>query len=173
MHQSINTCLPEAQIECKKTSIISENTLLSDYYNNPTESCNLNTIVCLLCNNTKGTKDNYVILSCNHVFHVHCLAQEQFAEIYNFPVIDEDYFNSRKCLVCNKRMQSVEIMFLHSKFLNGTRDKIDSHNRSIQQLEEKLSSMKEELRICYDYKHKLERERENSKQILATIATRL
>ena len=131
------------------------------------------TPTCRICENKSGRQDNYMILSCNHTFHIYCLAETHFNDVYKFHVIDSDYFGTRKCLVCNNLMQTEELMFLHSKFLNGTKDRIDSHNTKIESLELKLKDIKEDLRVCYEYKHKLEHEREKSKQIVATLMTML
>jgi hypothetical protein len=126
---------------------------------------------CKICDNKSGRDDNYVILSCNHTFHIYCLAETHFNDVYKFHVIDSDYFGTRKCLVCEKSMQTEELMFLHSKFLNSTKDRIENHNHKIETLDAKLKEIKEELRVCYEYKHKLEHEREKSKQIVATLMT--
>lgn len=128
-------------------------------------------VECKICNNKSGRMDNYMILSCNHVFHVYCLAETHFSDIYKFNVIDDGYFATRKCLVCNTNLQTEELMFLHSKFLSGTKGRIEEHNESITQLEKKLQHLKDELKVCYDYRHKLEQEREKSKQIVATLMT--
>lgn len=129
------------------------------------------TPTCRICENKSGRQDNYMILSCNHTFHIYCLAETHFNDVYKFHVIDSDYFGTRKCLVCDNTMQTEELMFLHSKFLNGTKDRIENHNTKIESLEAKLKDLKEDLRVCYEYKHKLEHEREKSKQIVATLMT--
>ena len=123
---------------------------------------------CAYCSD-KNKNDNFVVLSCNHVFHVSCLAEKQFYE--QSCVIDSDYFDSRKCDVCFAQIQPEELMFIHSKFLNSTKSKMTIHQRAIESLEEKLKHVKDELRVCYDYKQKLEHEREKSKQIVATLMT--
>jgi chromosome segregation ATPase len=68
-------------------------------------------------------------------------------------------------------MKTEELMFLHSKFHASTKEHLESHQASIVNLEERLSKLKEELRSCYDYKNKLEHERERSKQIISTLMT--
>jgi hypothetical protein len=127
---------------------------------------------CKICNN-KSRKEggSYMILSCNHIFHIKCLAETHFKDIYNYPVIDNEYFENRKCTVCNSQIQLEEVMYLHSKFLSNTKDLIEKHQVSIDQLESQLKNIKTELRICYDYKHKLEKDREKSKQIVSILTT--
>jgi hypothetical protein len=128
---------------------------------------------CKICNNKSINKESepYVILSCNHIFHIKCLAETHFKDIYSYAVIDNDYFDNRKCTVCNSKIQMEEIMYLHSKFLSNTKTLIEKHQVSIENLESQLKSIKTELRICYDYKHKLQKEREKSKQIVSILTT--
>jgi len=63
------------------------------------------------------------------------------------------------------------LMYLHSKFLSSTKKLIGKHQNSIDNLENQLKQLKNELRTCYDYKHKLEQEREKSKQIVSVLTT--
>ena len=128
---------------------------------------------CKICNNKSHNKEDrsYMILSCNHIFHIKCLAETHFKDIYNYAVIDNEYFDNRKCTVCNFQIQLEEVMYLHSKFLSSTKVLIGKHQVSIENLESQLKSIKNELRICYDYKHKLEKDREKSKQIVSILTT--
>jgi len=128
---------------------------------------------CQICNDRREKHGNYVILGCNHIFHVICLAEQHFADIYKYPLLDEDFFQTRKCILCSKMLSNDDLLFLHSKFLNGTVDRIGHHQKSIEQLENQMKSIKLELKTCYDYKHKLEHQREKSKQIVATLMTTL
>lgn len=127
---------------------------------------------CGLCKIQKqGKNDNFIVLSCNHIFHVCCLTENHFTDIMEWSIIDQEYFRTRKCTTCFKQLETEELMFLHSKFLAGTKERLSSHDISIENLENRLKVLKEELRTCYEYKHKLEREREKSKQIVATLMT--
>jgi hypothetical protein len=127
---------------------------------------------CGVCKIQKqGKNDNFIVLSCNHIFHVCCLTENHFTDIMEWSIIDQEYFRTRKCTTCFKQLETEELMFLHSKFLAGTKDRLSSHDISIENLENRLKVLKEELRTCYEYKHKLEREREKSKQIVATLMT--
>ena len=140
---------------------------------NKEEKQTVNKFNCKLCctNNSSNTSNNYIILSCDHIFHINCLVELHFKDIYNYHVIDNEYFENRKCTVCDKQIQFEEIMYLHSKFLSNTKFFIKTHQLSIDELEEQLKNIKNELRICYDYKHKLEKNREKSKQIVSILAT--
>jgi len=128
-------------------------------------------LFCKICNNTSN--DNLIILSCKHVFHVYCLASQHFKDTNanSTSIIDEGYFNNRKCTTCFKTMDKEELMFLHSKFLGSTKQKLESHQQNVETLELQFNKIREELRACYEYKQKLEVEREKSKQIVTLLMT--
>lgn len=128
-------------------------------------------LVCRLCLNRSGRADNYIILSCDHIFHVNCLTESQFTDIMDYPIIDSNYFSSRKCHCCSHPLQSEELFLLHRKFFVSTKDRLSAHQFSIASLEERLAKLKDELKTCYEYKHKLERDREKSKDVIATLMT--
>lgn len=125
---------------------------------------------CQLCK-SNSSKDNFFILSCDHIYHIQCLAETHFEDVYKYPIIDTEYFSSRKCNICYKQLQLDEVMYLHGKYLKNTKDHIESHQNSIENFEYQLKKMKEELRVCYEYKHKLEQQREKSKQIVSILST--
>jgi hypothetical protein len=129
-------------------------------------------VCCGICNN-KWTKGSFIILSCNHVLHVQCLTEKHFVDVYKFAVIDSEYFATRSCPCCGQKLQTEELMFLHSKFLSGTKDRLESHQTAVVGLEDRMNKLKEELKVCYEYKHKLECDREKSKQIVSTLLTML
>ena len=125
---------------------------------------------CELCK-SNSSKDNFFILSCDHIYHIQCLADTHFEDIYKYPVLDNEYFASRKCNICYKQLQLDEVMYLHGKYLKNTKDFIERHQNSIESLEYQMKKIKDELRVCYEYKHKLEQQREKSKQIVSILST--
>jgi hypothetical protein len=128
-------------------------------------------IACKVCFNKCERADAYVILSCNHVFHIRCLAETHFNDTYKFHVIDSEYIESRRCLVCEKPLETEEILFLHSKFLNSTKSHLEMHQSKIKNLEHKFQMLKDEIKSCYEYKNKLDYDREKSKQIVNSLMT--
>lgn len=76
---------------------------------------------CELCK-SNSSKDNFFILSCDHIYHIQCLADTHFEDIYKYPVLDNEYFASRKCNICYKQLQLDEVMYLHGKYLKNTKD---------------------------------------------------
>lgn len=127
-------------------------------------------LCCKLCMDDIN-QTNFIILSCNHLFHISCLADIFFKDIYNYDILDEDYFSRTKCTTCCNKLELEEIMFLHSKFLSNTKSLITNHENSIEHLENQLKHIRNEIRTCYDYKHKLEKQREKSKQIVSILNT--
>ena len=116
-------------------------------------------ICCNLCKDDIN-QSAFIILSCNHIFHITCLADIFFEDIYNHDILNEEYFENINCSTCNCKLEVEEIMFLHSKFISNTKILIRNHETSIDNLENQLKQIKNELRTCYDYKHKLEKQRE-------------
>ena len=130
----------------------------------------INKFTCNICNNKRfNSNENYTILSCNHVFHIICLAETHFPDIYKYEYIDEKYISDRKCPICSTQMPSEEIAFLHNKFLSNTKVNISQHQDSIDKLELQMKNIQNELKICYDYKNKLETQRDKSRQIVNTL----
>ena len=112
-----------------------------------------------------------MILTCGHIFHIRCLVDNHYTDANKYGVIDEEYFNSRCCLVCDKQMEMEDILYIHNKFYKNTKEYLNKQEENIQRLDKQMSKIKDELRICYEYKQKLEHQREKSKQIAITINT--
>jgi hypothetical protein len=149
-----------------------ENCIIKDWVKTCEKSVSKNAFYCTICNEANEITDHaFIILSCNHIVHIKCLAETHFKDIYSYSTIDTEYFENRKCTTCNSSIQVEEMMYLHSKFLSNTKNLIQKHQTSIEDLELQLDHIKKELRICYDYKHKLEKDREKSKQIVSILTT--
>jgi hypothetical protein len=132
--------------------------------------------VCEMCNNRNGSEsDSFIILSCNHVYHIKCLADEHHYEAKKCHVLDEDYFDRRKCNAhgCQTTIETSEILFIHNKFYKGTKDLLNAHDEQIKKLDQQMNRIKDELKVSMEYKQKLEYEREKSKQIIAMLNTML
>lgn len=125
---------------------------------------------CKICNNVHKP-GSFIILSCDHIFHVQCLAEESFKDLYKHTMMDGDFLATQYCSLCHQQIQKEELLFLHSKYLKCTEEKAHSHHSKIGALEEKLAKLKEELRVCYEYRHKLDGDREKSKQLVSTLMT--
>lgn len=159
----------------KTDSTFSDNSivknLISKYeHDTDTETDAPNVLRCSECV-VDRTNTPFMILSCNHMYHVVCLAETQLSDVYKYPTIDGDYFRHRLCKVCQRPLETEELVFLHSKYLSTTKDHIEMHSDNVSRLEKQLFDMKSELRVCYEYLHKLEAQREKSKQIISVLST--
>jgi hypothetical protein len=152
----------------------------SDYYNStinsydnpqPVVSKRNEEHTCNLCHNQNKIKDSFMILTCGHIFHIRCLVDSHYTEANKYGVIDEEYLTSRNCCICSKQMEMEDILYIHNKFYKNTKEYITKQDETIEQLDKQMSKLKEELRICYEYKQKLEHQREKSRQITVTINT--
>lgn len=130
--------------------------------------------VCEMCGNKRcDDNDSYIILSCNHIYHIKCLADEHHYDAKKCHVLDDEFFNGRRCNVdsCNTTIETAEILFIHNKFYKSTNEHMLRHETQIQRLEHEMNKLKDDLRLCMEYKQKLEFEREKSKQIIAMLNT--
>lgn len=123
--------------------------------------------ICKMCDNDSDS--SYIILSCNHVFHIKCIADKQHEESKKLQILDDLFFNNQKCYCCDTIIETSEILFIHSKFFKNTKMFIDNHNDNILNIEEEINKLKNELNTCLKYKQKLEYEREKSKQIINMV----
>jgi len=126
---------------------------------------------CTMCKNERSFKnDQYIILSCNHMFHVECLVDIHFDNFDKFGrVIDKKFCENCRCLVCDNQMEIEDIVHIHNKFTKTTKEYIKIQDNNIDELDKKLSKLKDEMRNLLEYKQKLEQKREKSKQITITL----
>lgn len=159
-------------IHYKQTENLKENKISNNKIsNNVIKKQDNNEHVCNLCHNTQGIKDSFMILTCGHIFHIRCLVDSHYSDANKCGVIDEAYFNSRTCCVCDRQMEMEDILYIHNKFYKNTKEYIIKQDETIEKIDKQMTKLKEELRICYEYKQKLEHQREKSKQIAVTINT--
>lgn len=124
---------------------------------------------CTMCKND-NKNDQYIILSCNHMFHVGCLVEIHFENFDKFGrVIDKKFCENCRCLVCDNKMEIEDIVHIHNKFTKTTKEYIKIQDNNIDELDKKLSKLKDEMRNLLEYKQKLEQKRDKSKQITITL----
>ena len=132
-----------------------------------------NSFICGLCDKSSiPGGSQFVILNCSHIFHINCLANIQLELAINCKIIDEDtFFNKVKCPNCEDQLESSEIMMIHNKFHKTTNTFIKDHDEIINKLDLQINKLKDEMKICMEYKQKLEFEQQKSKQIITIINT--
>lgn len=161
-------------VELSETNSSSGSDILLNYHNYKKNSYDSrdsrnseSNLQCNICNIDKN--DTFVILSCNHIYHTNCFVENQFNNIYKYNTIDSVYLNSRECLKCKKNISLEELMFAHSKYISKIKNILETHSQNISCLENKLKNINDELKACYDYKHKLEIDKEKSKNIIDNL----
>lgn len=130
-----------------------------------------NILVCNICDNNKTSNSQYIILSCQCVYHVGCLAEDHFKEMRQLNLVDTNDFLKKECPSCNVKIDLSDIIHLHTKFHLNTGKLLSTHESHILDLEMQISTLKRELHNCYDYKNKLEYQRDKSKQIIQILNT--
>ena len=158
----------ENSIYSKISSEDHNNKLIDLYKDNIEIKKNKKNIICEYCN--EYGDGNFIILNCNHVFHIICLANEHF-EDSKINIIDENFFNKRKCLICYQQLELEDVQLIHNKYHKHTKQYIKQQQDRILNLDSQMNKIKEELRVCYVFKEKLEKEKEKSTQIIITINT--
>jgi hypothetical protein len=137
-------------------------------YNNDTlttsDSIENHILNCCICKTQN--KSSFIILSCDHIYHIKCITDTDIPS-----VIDKSYIKNRKCKICEKSLDYEESLYIHTKLLKMTNKDISEQEDFISNLTTKIDSLKEELRVHYEYKQKLEYQRDKSKQITKIITT--
>ena len=144
--------------------------------NRDTENMSINSSIitsvsCEICNNTQESK--FIILDCGHIFHIQCLVELHTRDLYDYSSINEEYFASKKCTVCDRLIELDDISHLHIKYMASTQSKIISFTTKMERLETELKVLRNEIKTCLEYKHKLQQAREKSNQIVSILETML
>jgi hypothetical protein len=75
---------------------------------------------CQICNKTRS--DNFIILNCNHTFHINCLAN----------------FRGRGCAYCHHPIDELDFKYLHNKFCNNAEHNIINLKAKIKKLQDSI-----------------------------------
>lgn len=125
---------------------------------------------CYKCKNGKNKTDPFMILNCGHIFHIGCLVEIHFSEFTNSGgIIDEKFISKCKCVLCGEQMEVEDILHMHNKFTKCTKEQLIFQTDQIDILDNKISKLKDEMRIQLEYKQRLEDKRNKSKQITITL----
>lgn len=123
---------------------------------------------CNICNISNS--DSFIVLGCNHVFHIKCLASDQLNLSRKCEIIDnESFFNLIKCNCCGYLLDSTEILHIQLKNYKSSNTYLTLHIDKINKLEEQLNKLKDELQDCVVYKQKIEFEQTRSKDIITFL----
>lgn len=134
-----------------------------------TEYMHSSELVCSMCK--QDNKKSLIILSCGHIFHINCLGEAHAQNKKG--VIDKEFLLSQECDVCHKQIDLEDISHIHNKYLKSLKTSIEEKDTDISLLNKKMSIIKEDLRIFYELKQRLESQRDVSKQISMVASTLL
>ena len=120
--------------------------------------------MCNIC--LKKVNNNSIIIGCNHLYHIHCLAMSQI----NFNYLD-DHTKEKECAVCHKVLDHSEILYIHTKYFNNMKDMISEQDSKIEKIEQEINYLKSEYKTMMDKRQKLEYAKEQSKKIMIYFTT--
>lgn len=146
------------------TDSVFTNVQTREIINEYSDTKQTNVISCYLCNTDN---QGFIILNCNHIFHIKCIAEFHQNQNCN---IDEDYIKNLSCSVCETGIQMDELHFIYSKYTSNSDKMLQEYTLLTEGLEAQLKSLKDEIRTCFEYKYKLQQSREKSKQILCMLS---
>lgn len=117
-----------------------------------------NCYYCQICNKVKN--DNFVVLNCNHMFHIKCLS------LYH-------HSNNHTCAYCHHYIDDLELEYIHNKFCKNNTQTIIDINQSIlkktnkiKKLQHKIEELHNSINQNYHQKGLLESKNEQSRFII-------
>lgn len=126
---------------------------------------------CEACNDGSNGPLGFIILGCGHTYHTRCLVENHHKSVYLSDSLNEDYFNTLVCHVCNTVIELDDVCYMHSKYIKNSSSILKEYSIMVEKIEEKMKVLKDEIRTCYDYKHKIHQAQEKSKQIMSIAST--
>jgi len=99
---------------------------------------------CQICNKTQS--DNFIILNCNHTFHINCLAN-----FHHGPT--DGSLHKLNCAYCQCHIDDLELVYLHNKFCKNVTVNIINMNENIKKLQTKIKKFQEAI-IETEYQYK-------------------
>ena len=112
--------------------------------------------VCLKCK--ESNSENFIILSCHHIFHFKCLV--------DIKSLIQSGNSNIQCLACNTQISKSELMYSVQHILKLSQQKLRYYEDSVKVLEEQYCNIRKELKICKEYKIALLDNIELSKAII-------
>ena len=152
-----DTVTKDIEISKLVDNYVIKNELLNDSTSDYDKVCN----ICL-----KKVNNNSIIIGCNHLYHIHCLAMSQI----NFNYLD-DHTIEKECVVCHKILDHSEILYIHTKYFNNMKDMISEQDINIEKIEQEINFLKSEYKTMMDKRQKLEYAKEQSKKIMIYFTT--
>lgn len=150
-----------------------KNSLLQEYYSRETHSSTLSQkfkeglFSCTLCNN--DTDEEFCILSCKHFFHINCLAEFQLEQLKLSQDSLQDFLSNQTCPICNTPISKNQLLYIHNTYNDKLNHNLKTIDQEILIQEENIKTQQLQITANYDYKNKINKLQEYSKQIKASI----
>jgi len=125
--------------------------------------------ICCKCNKTDENNYGFFILQCGHLFHIKCIIDNIDIFKSSKPILE--YMNNVSCWQCNKIITKNELLYVFNRYYDITIEKIVKYEKEIKELEMKYDCIKNELSVCYEYKHQLNNQIETTKHIVKTLTS--
>jgi hypothetical protein len=137
-----------------------------DYNQCPTFFTNYH--YCQICNKTRS--DNFIILNCNHTFHINCLANFHHGYVHVAYHPDQtDVHDMINCAYCHHPIDDLELKYLHNKFYNNVNRNIININQTLKKLQNKIKKIQQSIIETEHHREELLVEQERSKAILNSM----
>ena len=121
---------------------------------------------CGICKSINNNK--LVILDCQCILHIECIVESQLKDLAS---VDEEFIYNVKCNACNKCISLEDMCNVYSKYGNLGQEKLNLFTEKVGALENKMRTIREEMKVCFDYKFKLLVAKEKSNQIASLLQT--
>jgi hypothetical protein len=132
-----------------------------------------NTNICNICNHTssssKNFNDKFIILDCEHVFHINCIVKNHCDILNEHIIVNNKFIQKCKCTICDKQIDIEDILHIHNKYMKNTKKILNEQVSYLNNLDEKLLKIRNEMTDILEYKKQLENECDKSKRISTTL----
>lgn len=131
-----------------------------------------NTNICNICYNKSSClnfNDKFIILDCEHVFHINCIVKNHCDILNNNIIVNNKFIQKCKCTICDKQIDIEDILHIHNKYTKNTKKILNEQVSYLNNLDEKLLKIRNEMTEILEYKKQLENECDKSKRISTTL----
>lgn len=124
--------------------------------------------MCILCKEhlSKEVTNPFVSLSCMHLVHVKCMINKNSEQGHFI-----DNISTQDCVECDEHINKEEMSYLYSKYFSLLRRDNEQANIHITNIEERIDSLKHELKTVLDYKAKITEGMDKAKHIITALST--
>lgn len=172
MHHRINPNQKDIQVESTTYKVDNKcpsNTMASSIISSEVQFTPESGQQCEICKNI--TDSQFIILSCNHTFHINCLVEYYIIDFVQVEEINETFIHSKKCIKCDTIIDPVDAYHSHLKYISSTKISLENFKTQIDRIDRDLSNLNKEKITCLGYKHRIEKTRDRCEHIMEVLKT--